>query len=230
MKLRTVFLIAMALLLGFFAAEKLRVRWADQQLQRYAPASTASSASTATATGKAPGTPAATPDPALFGDVPVQTRTAAAPFMFKGFQVRPLAEFALRARVLSRENYYLGDAAELAPWDLALGWKRMADPAVSGPLKISQGGRWYRYWVPEASPIPLQEIIETSANMHMIAANPEVKRTLQRVSQGDFVRITGKLVDISHSNGMRWTSSLTRSDSGANSCELVFVESAAIER
>ena len=65
--------------------------------------------------------------------------------------------------------------------------------------------------------------------MHMIASTPAVHRALQRVSRGDMVRITGKLVDVSHANGMRWTSSLTRSDSGANACELVFVESVTIE-
>ena len=225
MKLRTVTFFAIALLLGFLAVEKMRLEWAAQQLQRHAP--------TATATGAAPGPPQGTPSvtdvPAFFGDSPVQTSTVAVPFQFKGFQVRPLADFALRARVLSRENYYLGDAAELAPWDLALGWRRMADPAVYGALNITQGGRWYRYSWPDAPPIALQEIIESSANMHMIASTPQVHRMLQRVSQGDMVRITGKLVDVSHANGMRWTSSLTRSDSGANACELVFVESVAIE-
>ena len=229
MKLRTVTFVAIALLLGFLAVEKMRLEWATQQLQRHAPTATV----TVTATGAAPGVPQATPPvtdmPVFFGDIPAQTSTAAAPFQFKGFQLRPLADFALRARVLSRENYYLGDAAELAPWDLALGWKRMADPAVYGALNITQGGRWYRYSWPDAPPIAPQEIIESSANMHMIASTPQVHRMLQRVSQGDMVRITGKLVDVSHANGMRWTSSLTRSDSGANACELVFVESVAIE-
>ena len=156
---------------------------------------------------------------ALAGDCPASLN----------FQVRPLADFALRARVLSRENYYLGDAAELAPWDLALGWRRMADPAVYGALNITQGGRWYRYSWPDAPPIALQEIIESSANMHMIAATPAVERALKKARAGDNIHITGKLVEVTHPSGWRWTSSLTRTDSGANSCELVFVEAVQVE-
>jgi len=135
----------------------------------------------------------------------------------------------VRARVLSREDYSLGREADLSRTDLALGWKRMADPAVYGPLHITQGGRWYRYSWRDQPPIPVQEIIESSANMHMIAADAAVERALAKVRQGQLVRITGKLVEVSHASGWRWTSSLTRTDSGANSCELVFVESLQTE-
>jgi hypothetical protein len=164
-----------------------------------------------------------------FADAPVQTATGDAPFGFKGYQVRPLAQFAVHARVLSREDYFVGREAELSSIDLALGWRRMADPAVYGPLNIRQGGRWYRYAWRDQPPIPAQEIVESSANMHMIAATPAVERALGRIRQGAIVHITGKLVEVTHPSGWRWTSSLTRSDSGANACELVFVESVQLE-
>ena len=162
-------------------------------------------------------------------DAPEQTATSDSPFEFRGYQVRPLAAFALRARVLSREDYYAGREADLSPIDLALGWQRMAEPAVYERLNITQGGRWYRYSWSNEPPIPPQEIIQSSANMHMIAATPQVERALKKARKGGFIRITGKLVEVTHASGWRWTSSLTRSDSGANSCELVFVESAEVE-
>ncbi|MBV7540538.1 hypothetical protein [Acidovorax sp. sic0104] len=208
MTLSTLFKIAIALAVAFFAIEKLRVHQADKRLQGHAVAS-------------APAQP--------FTDSPVQTATQDASFVFNRYQVRPLATFAVRARVLSREDYSLGKEAELSPIDLALGWKRMAEPAVYEPLNISQGGRWYRYSWRDQPPIAVQEIIESSANMHMIPATPAVERALRKARKGAFIRITGKLVEVSQPNGWRWTSSLTRSDSGANSCELVFVESALVE-
>ena len=107
----------------------------------------------------------------------------------------------------------------------------MANPAVYEALDVSQSGRWYHYrWGAEGPPIPLEEIISSSSNMHMIPANAAVERTLKQVKAGGYIRITGQLVQVSHASGWTWTSSLTRSDSGANSCELVFVESVELEQ
>lgn len=208
MGLRGVARLAAGLLLAFFALEALRVHWADQRLQ---PSPAAIGAQ-------------------VFADSPVQTATDAAPFVLHGYRVRPLAAFALRARVLGRENYYFGREADLSATDLALGWKRMADPAVYQRLNVSQGGRWFYYsWRGAAPPIPEREIIESAANMHMIAASPEVARALARVRAGDWVRITGLLVEASDpASGWRWSSSLSRSDSGAGACELVYVQALQI--
>jgi len=160
---------------------------------------------------------------------PVQTPTNKAAFAFEGHQIRPLAQFAVRARVLGREDYRMDKEADLSPIDLALGWKQMANPAVYGPLNITQGGRWYRYSWKDQPPIPLQEIIESSANMHMIPASPAVGRALEKAQEGRYIRLTGKLVNVQHASGWRWSSSLSRVDSGAGACELVYVESAVVE-
>ena len=165
----------------------------------------------------------------VHAQTPVQTPTDKAAFAFEGYQIRPLAQFAVRARVLGREDYRMDKEAELSPIDLALGWKQMADPAVYGPLNITQGGRWYRYSWKDQPPIALQEIIESSANMHMIPANAAVHKVLKKAREGSFVQISGYLVEATNTQGWRWTSSLTRSDSGGGSCELVFVESALVE-
>jgi len=210
MNFSTLFKIAIALLVAFFAIEKVRLHHADKRLQGAVVAT-------------------APQQQQVFASSPVQTDAGDASFGFRGYQVRPLADFALRARVLSREDYSLGREAELSSIDLALGWNRMAEPAVYEALNIRQGGRWYRYSWSDQPPIPPQEIIESSANMHMIAATPAVERALAQARRGQFIRITGKLVEVTHPSGWRWTSSLTRSDSGANACELVFVESAQVE-
>lgn len=106
----------------------------------------------------------------------------------------------------------------------------MADRAVYSGLNIVQGGRWYRYSWKDQPPIPLQDIIESSANMHLVPADKAVRQALQKVRAGDMVRLHGYLIEATQSDGWHWTSSLTLGDSGANACELVWVEGVEIER
>lgn len=133
------------------------------------------------------------------------------------------AHFDITARVLSRKDYSGGADARLIPTDLALGWGRMSDSDVLAKIDISQSGRFY-YWHVKEFPIPRREIETSSANMHMIPANEDVKRQLEQVRQGELVRITGFLVDASRADGWRWKTSLTRDDTGAGACELIYVE------
>src|SRR5690606_33186887 len=113
--------------------------------------------------------------------------------------------------------------ARYAPIDLALGWGRMAEDAVLDQLEIRQGGRWYRYRWRERPPIPPEEIVRSSANMHLIPADEAVAAALRRVEAGQRVRLDGWLVEVASQDGWRWRSSLTREDSGAGACELVYV-------
>jgi hypothetical protein len=139
------------------------------------------------------------------------------------YSIKPLAKFSLSARVLSRADYRWDAGAALAPIDLALGWGRMSDTAVLEKIDISQSGRFYLWRVREF-PIPEREIIESSANMHLIPADKTVLHDIERVRAGDVVSFNGYLVEADGPRGYRWVSSLTRSDSGAGACELVWVE------
>jgi hypothetical protein len=151
------------------------------------------------------------------------------PVSLDGFLLRPRAGFELRARVLSREDYYWGLAADLAPVDLALGWGAMSDQAVLDRIDISQGARWYhtRYDLP--APIADEEIIQSSSNMHVIPANDAVHSRLKGIRRGDFIRASGLRVDADHDSGFRWRTSLSRQDTGDGSCELFYVERLEIE-
>lgn len=144
------------------------------------------------------------------------------------YTVTELASFRIKAKVLGRKDYRFGRESELSPVDLALGWGRMSDESVLEQIRISQSGRFYR-WRVESFPIPQREIETHSANMHLIPANAEVRRELEDVRQGEIVKIFGSLVNVkSADDGWRWTSSLTREDTGAGACELVLVESLAV--
>lgn len=150
-------------------------------------------------------------------------------FDHNGFQVTPLADFSIRAKVLSREDYHFGREAELSPVDLALGWDRMSDEQVLQDIDISQSGRWYR-WRTETFPIPRRDIETQSANMHLIPGDSLVQDRLDDVRAGQIVQLEGYLVRADADDGWHWVSSLTRDDTGGRSCELVYVKRVRIVR
>lgn len=157
-------------------------------------------------------------------DVPMQTEPLNdEPFEFKSYRITPLADFKIKAKILSKENYSLGQEADLSPVDLALGWQNMSDESVLKNINISQSGRWYR-WHAQQFPIPRNEIETQSANMHMVPANDQVADTIANAKQGEIIELSGYLIRADADDGWHWQSSLTRDDVGVNSCELVYVE------
>ena len=148
-------------------------------------------------------------------------------FERNGYRIRALARFEVSARVLGAEHYRFDREAQLAPVDLALGWGRMSDTTVLQRISISQRGRFY-YWSTADFPIPRREIETSSANMHMIPADDRVEAALKSVRPGQIVTVRGYLVEARAPDGWRWRSSMTREDTGAGACELIWVESVSM--
>lgn len=141
-----------------------------------------------------------------------------------GFKFAPLARFDLRAVVLSRCNYRGGYDGDLAPTDFALGWGCMSDAAVVNQVKVKQDMRWFFIeWRGEPPAAP-GDMMLASANMHLIPANDTVRRELAGVGRHEILELSGYLVDVSRSDGWRWTSSTRRDDQGGGACEVVWVE------
>jgi hypothetical protein len=137
--------------------------------------------------------------------------------------ITEFAEFSIKAKVLSRENYYLGREADLSPVDLTLGWGNMSDESILDNIEISQSGRFYQ-WRVKSFPIPQREIESSSANMHLIPANEVVASEIKKIRKGDIIELSGSLVNVSAaSDGWRWQSSQTRYDTGNGACELIWV-------
>ncbi len=161
-------------------------------------------------------------------DEPIQHNISNAPmFMHNDYFITPLATFEANARVLSRRNYSWGRESDLSPIDFALGWGRMSDEAVYSQINIRQNHRFY-YWRVREFPIPRREIETSSANMHMVPANRQIERAMQRVRRGDLIHFKGHLIRAESADGWRWVSSLTRTDTGNGACEIVFVEEFSI--
>jgi hypothetical protein len=162
----------------------------------------------------------------LVDDEPQQTEPSSrSPITLGDYQLTPLADYDIEARVLSREDYSIDAGSDLSPTDLAVGWKRMSDTAVIEQLDISQSVRFFTYRWASAPPIPLTEIERSAANMHVIPADKSVARELDKIRQGSIVRLRGQLVEAKRSDGFHWRSSLTRNDTGAGACELMLVDS-----
>jgi hypothetical protein len=159
----------------------------------------------------------------LQGPAPLPLASSDGSLQLADYRIIPLEAFSLEARVLGREDYHFDRAAVISPTDLALGWGPMAEPQVLDKIRISQGNRWYHWQVSEL-PIPRREIETHSANMHMIPANSTVAATLARVKAGQHIQLSGQLVRVEGQDGFIWSSSLSRDDTGAGACELIWLE------
>ncbi len=143
------------------------------------------------------------------------------------YQFTLMADFQLEARVLGRRDYRRDAGARLSPIDLALGWGAMARTETIEQFDIRQRGRFY-FWRVQDYPIPRQEIIASSANMHLIPGSPEVFDELRQVREGDTVRLRGYLVNVDRPDGWRWRTSMIRTDTGDGACEIVLVTLAEV--
>ena len=164
-------------------------------------------------------------DGILAPDEPKQSPVEHAATIAQGkWTLTPRAEYDITARILSRENYSFDPLSGLIPEDLALGWGAMSDNRILREFKITQGARFYGWRPLTVLPIPAREVIEHSANTHVIPADSVVRSQLARLRTGQVVHLTGFLVDAVRNDGAYIRTSLTRSDTGAGACEVMLVE------
>jgi hypothetical protein len=167
------------------------------------------------------------PPGVLAASEPLQRLVQRPAFQFGNYQLTPLADFDVEARVLSVEKYRTDRGAKLSPIDFALGWGPMSDSGVLEHFRVKQGGRFFSIY-PDEQAIDMKVALLSAANMHLIPATGTLEDELKRVRPGNVVRLQGQLVSALGPNNFTWRSSLTRADSGDGACELFYVE--AIER
>ncbi len=143
------------------------------------------------------------------------------------YTIQALAEYNIKARVLSRNNFSLGEESELSPFDLALGWGPMSDQSIIDKIDISQRDRWYN-WSSEHLPITSKDVSLNSANVHIIPKDEFTEDEFDNVYRGSLVEMEGYLVKITKADGWHWVSSLKRDDTGGGSCELFWVEELSV--
>jgi len=156
---------------------------------------------------------------------PRQWKTEAAPFELGEFRLTPRAEYKATAKLLSKRRYRRGRMTPLSPWDFALGWGPMSNEALLRHLSLTQGDRFlFRHaLLPQ---LPMEKIDQLSANVHMIPATDAITEALDRMPGGAILEVSGKLVDVDDLRAAtRTPTSLTRTDTGAGACEILYVES-----
>ncbi|MDZ7693483.1 MAG: hypothetical protein U5K69_20590 [Balneolaceae bacterium] len=102
---------------------------------------------------------------------------------FKDFILKPLAKFNAEARVLSKRAYTSDRLAEISPMDFFVGWGPMSDEKILNELLISQSNRYFD-WQMTHRPIPLQQMVEHTANIHLIPSSDKINAEIRRSPQG----------------------------------------------
>lgn len=164
------------------------------------------------------------PQGILVPSAPFQGPVNAAPWQWRDYTITPRATYKIDARVLATKRYY----DDIGPYDFALGWQEMSDSRVLDQLEITQAARFYHYHWANMPPADPQVIVRTSANTHLLPANDTVQRQLSRIHKGQVIHLEGYLISVNRSDGWHWHSSMTRDDSGAGACEVMWVESVGI--
>lgn len=170
------------------------------------------------------------PPGVLIADEPSQITLPAdtPPFRQEVFQLKPLAVFSIDARVLHRKIYRFDHGASLVPVDLALGWGPMSDQRVLNQLKITQSMRFYWYEYSHQPPIPVEQIVSHSTNLHVIPSTKSIASQCKSLRVGQLVHLRGDLVEATGAAIGTWRSSLSRTDTGNGACELMWVKELSI--
>jgi hypothetical protein len=114
--------------------------------------------------------------------------------------------------------------ADLAPVDLGVGWGLMSDEAFVTRCGFSNDSRFLSWHYADAD-FPGAVASACIANMHLIPANGRVRERLLDLRVGQFVELSGYLVQVQRPGMNPWISSLTRWDTGGGACEIMWVES-----
>lgn len=145
------------------------------------------------------------------------------PILAQGQSIDTLKPFEGEFRILSTKSYTNDIQAKFSPIDYAVSWGLFADPSIAKNIHVRQYDRFLN-WQMNQLPVPPKIAMQMVSNMHIIPANPEIAKQIQRASRGDLIRLTGELVQVKDGN-MVWRSSLTNTDGGEGGCELFRVHS-----
>ena len=168
---------------------------------------------------------------------PLQKKTKKQPFDVTvndiTYHIKPLYEYELYGLVVSKHeadsfadyaHKQWGDHLNTA--DLCVIWSTNAFSGVYERLKFSSG-QWTCYVESASSEDWARFSMAQLSNNHMLSDRRDINRMLRKVRIGDQIHFTGYLVEYSHDNFSRGTSTV-RTDSGNGACETIYVESLSI--
>lgn len=144
-----------------------------------------------------------------------------------------LASYIIEGRVVKTFSYVpLTMQNRISPKDVGLTWGFLAQDEYNNKIEWKasgnrflnwriEDGNWYREVIGESN---FQEHV---SNNHLIASNTEIENLIGKIKEGDYIKITGYLVNVHYerADGYKyyWNSSLSRKDTGEGACELIYV-------
>ncbi|MBE5821998.1 MAG: hypothetical protein E7311_05385 [Clostridiales bacterium] len=143
--------------------------------------------------------------------------------------ITKLAKYDITGIVLDTEKY--NDV--VGPIDVGLAWGKLAEnnnykKFTSCVVKnrtltwMSNNSAWIREMGGE------NEITKNCSNNHLIPANDNIRKEILKINKDEYVRLTGYLVraewNVGNTKHVWGPSSLSRTDTGNNSCEIMYVE------
>jgi len=146
---------------------------------------------------------------------------------YKDIQIVPKAKITLEARVLSIKNYYFDTFSDLTPTDIVFGWGPMSDETNLNTIMVRQSDRSF-YFEMTNPPIPQPKMWSHTANMHLIGSTQDIRDKVGSLRRGQIVQIKGYLVNADAPEGWTLKTSLSRTDIGKDSSELVWINSLSI--
>jgi hypothetical protein len=147
------------------------------------------------------------------------------------FKLTPVAEYKIAALVVGKETYSYGWNAKISPIDLALAWGKLADPESRKYVSYSVDNRWVSFRMKEGCPFNLAYVTSHVSNNHIIPSTRNLWYAVKTIKEKQKVILEGFLVRMSGTYDGKtvwWNTSLSRTDSGDGSCELIYVTKARI--
>ncbi len=144
----------------------------------------------------------------------------------------PMAEYRVSGVAVGKKTYDGGWESQISPYDLAIVWGKLAEPAYDKYIEYWQSNRWYFFRYKEASPFDHSYVVTHSGNHHTIPANYNVRKALGSIRKNDKVTLEGYLVNVKgtyRGKPVFWNTSLSRNDTGNGSCELFYVSKVRID-
>ncbi len=141
--------------------------------------------------------------------------------------ITPLADYKISGRVVSKRHYYKNWLSKLSPVDLALAWGELSSKKYDSQISYWHSDRYYSYRAKGSFEGDPRDIGTHSANEHLVPANRNLAKALKSIKKNEIVEITGQLVNIEwmdeKKGAQNYTTSLTRDDTGAGACEVIYV-------
>jgi hypothetical protein len=138
----------------------------------------------------------------------------------------PKATYRIAGRVVSTRHYYMDWNAKLSPVDLALAWGPMASSEYDTYVSYRHTDRFYHYSYSKTFPGNSQVIAHHTANEHLVPANAHIAKVLKSIKVDEIIELEGFLINVE--GPMMLETSLTREDSGAGACEIIYVRKVRI--